>query len=258
MKTAAERLKWARQRAGYASAADFARRHGLTEVTYRAHENGLRGLSERVARRYAAAMRGADWVWLLTGAGEPFAETEGDGPEPGTAAPDASHAPDTADTPAAPTASVREDGAAPRIVPLPPMSQLPRDVEVLGVAAGGDDGIFAFNGSVVDYVRRPPGIAAADQIFGLYVVGDSMAPRYEDGDLVYVHKGRRPAVGNDVVVELHGADGQPGQCFIKRLARRTGSRVLLRQFNPEREIEFAAREVRQIYKILTTAELLGI
>lgn len=249
MSTAAERLKWARQKAGYASAADFARQHGMTEVTYRAHENGLRGLSERTARQYAAALRGANWVWLLTGTGQPF-----DAPEPaddaGAVTPPAAAAPAAAEF-AAPVAE-------PRLAAIPPLSQLPRDVEVLGVAVGGDDGVFMFNGSIADYVRRPPGIAAADQVFGLYVVGDSMAPRFEDGDLIYVHKGRRPAVGNDVVVELHGQDGQAGQCFVKRLRRRTGDRVVLHQFNPEREIEFPAAQVRQVYKILTTAELLGV
>lgn len=250
MSTAAERLKWARREAGYASAADFARRNGLTEVTYRAHENGLRGLSERTARRYAAALRGANWVWLLTGTGQPF-----DAPEPVDA--DSSATPAATTAPAPATTEI-PPGAEPQLVAVPPLSQLPRDVEVLGVAVGGDDGVFAFNGSIADYVRRPPGIAAADQIFGLYVVGDSMAPRYEDGDLIYVHKGRRPAVGHDVVVELHGRDGQPGQCFVKRLLRRTGERVVLRQFNPNREIEIPTAEVRQIYKILTTAELLGV
>lgn len=248
MNTAAERLKWARREAGYGSAADFARRNGLTEVTYRAHENGLRGLSERTARRYAAALRGANWVWLLTGTGQPFAPPEAQDDE---ATPSAGAPAPGSTAPAAPAAD-------PQLVAIPPMSQLPRDVEVLGVAVGGDDGVFAFNGSIADYVRRPPGIAAADQIFGLYVVGDSMAPRFEDGDLIYVHKGRRPAVGHDVVVELHGRDGQAGQCFVKRLLRRTGERVVLRQFNPDREIEFPTTQVRQIYKILTTAELLGV
>ena len=240
MKNAAERLKWARKQAGYVTAADFARQHRLTEVTYRAHENGLRGLSERMARRYAAALQGASWVWLLTGSGEPF-ETSGAG---------------TVETDIQPAG---EAVAGPtQVVALPPMSQLPRDVEVLGVAVGGEDGVFAFNGSVADYVRRPPGIQAADQIFGLYVVGDSMAPRYEDGDLIYVHKGRRPAIGNDVVVELVGSDGQPGHCFIKRLIRRTGRDVVPRQFNPDREVRISAGRVKQIYKILTTAELLGV
>lgn len=240
MTTASQRLKWTRQQAGYSTAAEFARQHGLPYVTYKAHENGVRGLSERTARRYAAAMRGANWVWLLTGAGQPFADNRSE----------------AASGESDPLPSANE--ARPDIIDVPATAQLPRDVEVLGVAAGGDDGYFAFNGSVADYVRRPPGIAAADQIFGLYVIGDSMAPRYEDGDLVYVHKGRRAAVGNDVVVELHGKDGQPGHCFIKRLLKRTSERILLRQFNPEREIELAARDVRQILKILSTAELLGV
>lgn len=66
MKYAWERLRWARQNAGYASASEFARAEGLGEATYRHHENGTRGLDVEKARRYGAAL-GVSWYWLLTG-----------------------------------------------------------------------------------------------------------------------------------------------------------------------------------------------
>jgi phage repressor protein C with HTH and peptisase S24 domain len=61
-----DRLRIARERAGYPTAAAFAERHRLTEVTYRSHENGTRGISIRVAARYASLL-GVSWQWLLTG-----------------------------------------------------------------------------------------------------------------------------------------------------------------------------------------------
>lgn len=59
----AERLQWARKRAGYESAAAFARAKNLNEVTYRAHESGNRGIPASRAFDYARALKvGASWI----------------------------------------------------------------------------------------------------------------------------------------------------------------------------------------------------
>lgn len=59
----AERLQWARKRAGYESAAAFARAKNLSEVTYRAHESGRRGIPASRAFNYARALKvGASWI----------------------------------------------------------------------------------------------------------------------------------------------------------------------------------------------------
>lgn len=64
----AQRLRAARRRAGFASAAAAARAFGWSEVTYRAHENGLRGIRSAVAEHYAARLN-VSLAWLLTGEG---------------------------------------------------------------------------------------------------------------------------------------------------------------------------------------------
>ncbi|HMB75813.1 MAG TPA: S24 family peptidase, partial [Kiloniellaceae bacterium] len=127
---------------------------------------------------------------------------------------------------------------------LPAVATLDKDVEVRGVAVGGEDAGFAFNGEVIDYARRPPGLIGSRNVFAIYVVGESMAPRYDEGDMVFVHPGRPPRPGCDVIVELHGKDGEPGACYIKRLQRRTPTRLVLSQFNPAREIVLPLQKVR--------------
>ena len=141
---------------------------------------------------------------------------------------------------------------------LPAVATLKRDVEVRGVAVGGEDAVFIFNGEVIDYARRPPGLVGSKNVFAIYVVGDSMSPRYDEGDMVFVHPGRPPRPGCDVIVELHGQDGEAGACYIKRLLRRTPSRLVLGQFNPSREVVLPLQKVRNVYRILTAAELLGL
>lgn len=70
MRTASERLKWARQKAGYASAAGAARAIGVSVPSYNHHENGTRGFKQDRAARYAKFFK-VDLSWLLTGQGQP-------------------------------------------------------------------------------------------------------------------------------------------------------------------------------------------
>lgn len=255
MNTPAERLKWARRQAGFASAAAFARAIGIPEVTYRAHEKGPRvtggrGLSEAAARSYASTLR-VNWAWLLTGEGT---AALGRGGSPTTAGDMALEPTGIEDSPDSPLPNAQSEA-----LDIPAPASLPRNLPVRGTAVGGDDGDFEFNGDVVDYVRRPPGIAAARNAFAVYVTGGSMSPRFEAGELVFVHPDRPPVSGSDVLVELHGRDGQPGACYIKRLLRRTPTKIVLQQFNPPRDdIEFALERVRVVYRILTPSELMGI
>lgn len=160
---------------------------------------------------------------------------------------------------AEPDFAPRSGEAALASVTVPPAASLLRDVEVRGVAVGGHESCFEFNGEVVDRVRRPPGIAGASNVFAIYVVGQSMSPRFEEGEIVFVHPGRPATNGCDVIVELHGHDGEPGQCYIKRLVKKTPTRTVLQQFNPARDdIAFENDKIRAMYRILTASELLGV
>ncbi|MDX6806338.1 helix-turn-helix domain-containing protein [Terrihabitans rhizophilus] len=136
---------------------------------------------------------------------------------------------------------------------------MPRDVPVLGTASGGTSGDFLMNGDTIDFVRRPPGAATLKGTFALYVTGASMYPRFDEGQLVYVSSARPPAIGDDVIVELHPEhDGEAGRGFIKRLKKRTPTKVVVEQFNPATEIEFDADEVKQILRIIPWTELLVV
>jgi hypothetical protein len=67
---ASARLRLARQRAGFASAAAAAAEFGWPEGAYRHHENGTRGLKLPTARRYAKAFA-VSLNWLLDGTRDP-------------------------------------------------------------------------------------------------------------------------------------------------------------------------------------------
>lgn len=69
MQSMNERLKWAREHAGFETAAEAARAMSIKYPTYACHENTSRGFNARAAR-YAAFYK-VSLDWLLTGKGSP-------------------------------------------------------------------------------------------------------------------------------------------------------------------------------------------
>lgn len=132
------------------------------------------------------------------------------------------------------------------------------DVPVQGVAVGGAQGDFRFNGQVVDYVRRPPGIANLRNVYALWIHGDSMSPWNKDGDLIYVSPARPPGPGDHIVVQMQDtADGEPGIAMVKLLVGKTPTQLKLSQYNPHREFSLPLAKVKSIHKVLSLRELLG-
>lgn len=151
-------------------------------------------------------------------------------------------------------ASVRRAG-----VMAPRRDEMPQDVPVMGNAAAGNKADFTLSGQIIDYVRRPLGIARQYGVFGLYVVGNSMVPKYEDGNLVFASSARAPVIGDYVVVEMKPAiDGEAHLGFIKRLVKRTGNKIICEQYNPAKQVEFDVRQVVALHRVIPLEELLGV
>lgn len=157
------------------------------------------------------------------------------------------------------------DPEADQVVPIEPPSQLqaagtwPRDIEVWGVTMGGSAGDFNLNtGQVIDYARRPPSLQRR-KVFALYVQGSSMSPWRAQGGLVYLDPVRPPRFGDRVVVELQpDRDGEGHPAYLKELVARTPTKIRLRQYNPDQQIEIPASKVRQIYRVIEWEEVLGV
>lgn len=144
------------------------------------------------------------------------------------------------------------------VTTFPPLNSMPLDVPIRGTAVGGSAGDFSLNGEIVDYARRPPGIARNSQVFCVFLRGDSMEPRLEPGDLLYVNPARPAKPGDDVLVEMLPTEpGEPGHAYIKRLEGQTPTKLILRQFNPTKRFELPLNRVVRVSPIMRTAELLG-
>jgi phage repressor protein C with HTH and peptisase S24 domain len=96
---------------------------------------------------------------------------------------------------------------------------------------------------ILDYLARPQGLADDRDAYAVEIVGDSMAPRFEPGERVFVSPKATVRPGDDVIIQLTDPNGRGDhadaitEVLIKRLVRRTASYVELRQFNPDTTFE---------------------
>jgi phage repressor protein C with HTH and peptisase S24 domain len=226
-----QRLRYAREEAGYESATAAAQAIGVDVPTYLGHENGSRGLS-RAASRYATFFN-VSLDWLLDGRGEAKRGNARTAPASSRAA----------SPPREPAPRRRGDGEV--VGPVAIGFKIP----VYGQAVGGEDGRFELNGNRIADVLAPPSLQGVPDAYAVYVVGDSMEPRYFAGETVFVNPRLPVRRGDFVVVQIAEPDGEPA-AYIKRFMVRDGRNLRLEQFNPKKTIEFPANRLISIHRII--------
>lgn len=164
-----------------------------------------------------------------------------------------------ADAPPPPT----EVAPAPDAPPLPYRSEMPKDVPLYGTVVGGtaQGNLFDFelNGTVVDYVRRPPRITGRADVFAVYVSGSSMAPWREPGQLVYVEAAKPPKRLDYVLVEFKPPEGHVVRpALVKRFLAITPTKLRLRQFQPAKDFEVDRQTVLRVFRVMDWDELMGV
>ncbi|GAB2176938.1 hypothetical protein DLREEDagr8_24960 [Dongia sp. agr-C8] len=133
-------------------------------------------------------------------------------------------------------------------------TQAQRDLPVMGTVTmsatrGDGDGFLFIQGEAKEFVERPANLKGVFNALALYMDGDVMEPRYYAGELLYVNPNRPLTKNCFVAVEL--ADGQG---LIRQFLRRNEDEVVLRQFNPAKDLHLKAGNVRRIVRITGAAE----
>jgi len=132
-------------------------------------------------------------------------------------------------------------GAAPP--PQPPLgmrANLP-DLAVYASAAGGPEGAWVLSADAIAWVHRDQRLVGVRDAFACYVVGESMFPAYEQGNLLLVNPAVPPNAGDDCLLIQEAADGAR-YALIKRLVRFNSTSWTVKQWNPDKTFSLPRKE----------------
>jgi phage repressor protein C with HTH and peptisase S24 domain len=208
--------------AGFRTPAAAIERLRWKPSTYMAHENGQNGIRPEPAVEYAKAYN-VEPGWILTGVGT---------------------GPRKTDSPVAaiPATSIGTERHTDKI-------------RVLGMAECGPDGWALWNGEVVDMVERPANLAGVPNAYAVFITGDSMEPRYLPGEIAFIHPGKPVTPGAFVLVQMNPKNGETvPRAFLKRLVRRSGSKVVVGQIHPEKTFDLKPSEILSMHRVVGSGE----
>lgn len=107
------------------------------------------------------------------------------------------------------------------------------------------------NGNILYEVMAPPVISHINNAYAVAVSGDSMAPRYEDGEICFVDPERRVRKGDYVIAQIRNEKEDEGAplAFVKKFVKHNSIELVLEQFNPPKELRFPASSVVSVHFI---------
>lgn len=155
------------------------------------------------------------------------------------------------------TSSVRQPVGP---ITVPGNTEMSPDILVyrtgLGVIGAGGD-FTMYRQDVALKVRRPEKLADRTDIYGLYVWGDTMSPRYENGELILLESGPPPKRNDHVVVRMKANKDGSHQAYLKQLSSWIGDKLELKQYNPEKTITLNMRDVDEVHRVMTVHDLVN-
>ena len=106
------------------------------------------------------------------------------------------------------------------------------------------------NGNVLFHAFAPPNVAAIAKAYGVRVSGDSMRPRYFDGEVVFVDPSRMPRRDDFVVVQVQTDEHSEPWAYVKQFVRHNSRELVLSQFNPPKEMVFDHAHVISVHVVV--------
>jgi phage repressor protein C with HTH and peptisase S24 domain len=127
-------------------------------------------------------------------------------------------------------------------------------IPVYGHAVGGKDGEFVLRGNQVSEVLAPHSLSHVPDAYAVYVVGDSMEPRYFAGETVFVNPRLPISRGSFVVAQISKGEEAEPRAYVRRFVSQDAKRLRLEQYNPKKILEFPVSTVVAIHRIVMSAE----
>jgi|HubBroStandDraft_4_1064222.scaffolds.fasta_scaffold295694_1 phage repressor protein C with HTH and peptisase S24 domain len=115
------------------------------------------------------------------------------------------------------------------------------DLAVYASAAGGPEGAWVLSGDAIAWIHRDQRLVGVRDAFACYVVGESMFPAYEHGNLLLVNPAVPPNAGDDCLLIQEASDGAR-YALIKRLVRFNSTSWTVKQWNPDKTFSLPRKE----------------
>ncbi|HEV2098758.1 MAG TPA: S24 family peptidase [Stellaceae bacterium] len=118
-------------------------------------------------------------------------------------------------------------------------------IPIRSAGRGGNDQEMFLEDGPIGYTSRPANLGGVREAYAIYMVGDSMEPRYEPGWLLHVNPFKPPIRGRDVVVYKQGQI-----VLIKQFVGWEGDTLVLRQLNPPDTLRIPRIDVRECHLVV--------
>jgi phage repressor protein C with HTH and peptisase S24 domain len=135
--------------------------------------------------------------------------------------------------------------------PVPVALTIPaRLIPVRSAARGGTDQEMFLEDGPIDHRPCPSFVGHVRDAYAIYVVGDSMAPMYRPGQMLYVNPHRPLTPGRGVVITKRNK-----AVLIKELVRVTPTALVLREYQPvPRDFHLAQAEIAEAHSVVGAEE----
>ena len=125
------------------------------------------------------------------------------------------------------------------------LARTPEQIPIRSAARGGTDQEMFLEDGPIGYTPRPANLGGVRSAYAIYMVGDSMEPRYEPGWLLHVNPFKPPTRGRDVVVYKEGQ-----AVLIKQFVGWDGDTLVLHQLNPPDTLRIPRDQVRECHLVV--------
>jgi phage repressor protein C with HTH and peptisase S24 domain len=146
----------------------------------------------------------------------------------------------------APTPEPARRGRPPRsataFVPPPPRQDT---MPIRSAGRGGSDQRMFLEDGPIGYTPRPANLTGVRDAYAIYMVGDSMEPRYTQGWLLHVNPFKPPIRGRDVVIYK-----KDQAVLIKQFVGWNDDALVLRQLNPDETLRIPRREIVECHLVV--------
>ncbi len=121
---------------------------------------------------------------------------------------------------------------------------------IMAAARGGIDQEMFLEDGPIDWIDRPAYLKNARSPYGMYVVGESMMPRFRPQQLLHVNPHKPPAPGSGVIVVK-----KTKAVLVKEFVRHDSAGVVLREYQPrDREFLVSLEELDAIHTVVGLQE----